>query len=496
MQVQRRTVLALGGAAALGAVAGGVGVASVLRNGGRPAPATVSAGPVTFDAWRQRRAAPYFVAHRGAGTVAPEHTLPSYLQALAWGAEAIEISVVRSADDQLFCLHDLTLDRTTNGTGPAARLTAAELDRVRVTVPRLGPRWVGAGAPPLPRLADVLATVGRRAVLCLEAKDDSAYPLMVALVEDLGLEDTVMIKLAGGSTERLQAARSAGYPVYAYLGNAKVATGSGIDKLTRLLDPQRDALVLPARDGTDLFPDAVIRRAVDTGVPVWVVPVHRRHEVEHFGRLGAQGFVTPDLGYLTAAVAPLLSDVWDEGAVSSGELTRDPYQDQYGLHWEDTGAIAVDVPDKPAFVTLGQFCPITAPSYRLTLEAAFDPLPEDTWQHLSIAFGHADDRYYEHRSGDSAGYHAQLRADGGMALYTHVEGERNGLPLTVSQSSRRFSRGLWSRLTLDVTPTVIRFTRDDGTFVEARDERFRGGYLHLGRSGQDGRVKVRNLRIT
>lgn len=497
MVVQRRTVLTIGGAAALGAAVGGLGVGAVVRNGGSLSPATTpAAAPVTFDTWRQRRAAPYFIGHRGAGDVAPEHTMPSYQQALNWGAEAIEISVVKSADDQIFCLHDLTLDRTTTGTGTVGDMTAVDVARFRVRVPRLGPRWIGANMPPLPLLADVLAVLGRRAVLCLEAKDDSAYDLMVALVEDAGLTDSVMIKLPGGSTGRLEVAKAAGFPVYAYLGNPKVATADGIDQLARRLDPKRDALVLPSRDENKLFPEALVRRAVNTGVPVWVVPVHRRYEVQHFGRLGVQGIVSPNLGYLTGVVAPLRADTWEDGAISPGELTRDPFSDRYGLHWDQLGAIGVDATDRPSFVTLGQFCPITAPSYRLDLDAAFDPMPDDTWQHLSIAFGHADDRYYEHRAAETDGYHAQLRADGQMALYAHVEGEPNGRPLTLTRSTTPFKRGLWSRLTLDVTPQIIRFTRDDGSYVEARDDRFRGGYIHLGRSGNTGRLEVRNLQIT
>ncbi len=494
--VQRRTVLAVGGAAVLGAAVGGLGVGAALRNGGSMSPATAPAsGPVTFDRWRQRRTAPYFIGHRGAADVAPEHTLPSYQQALNWGAEAIEISVVKSSDNQILCHHDLTLDRTTTGSGTVAETTAAELARLRVRVPRLGPRWVGANMPPLPLLADVLAVLGRRAVLCIEAKEDSAYDRMVAIIEEAGLTDSVMIKLPGGSTERLDIAKKAGLPVYAYLGNAEVATARGIDRLARRLDPQRDALVLPSRDEDKLFPTPLVRRAVDTGVPVWVVPVHRRYEVQHFSRLGVQGMVSPNLGYLTGAVAPLRADTWKEGAISPGELTRDPFSDRFGLHWEQQGAIGVDVADRPSFVTLGQFCPITAPSYRVDLEAAFDPMPTDTWQHLSIAFGHADDRYYEHRAAKTDGYHAQLRADGEMALYAHVEGEPNGRPLTTNRSTKPFKPGLWSRLTLDVTPQIIRFTRDDGNYVEARDDRFRGGYLHLGRSGTDGRLQVRNLQV-
>ena len=134
--------------------------------------------------------------------------------------------------------------------------------------------------------------------------------------------------------------------------------------------------------------------------------------------------ISPDLGYLTAVQPPLTSDTWTDGGISAGELTLDPYLDQYGLHWEEKGVIGLDVPDRPAFLTLGQFCPITAKSYRLIFDATFDPLPSDTWQHLSIAFGHADDRYYEHRSANSDGYHALVRADGRMAIYAHVHGDR------------------------------------------------------------------------
>ena len=116
---------------------------------------------------------------------------------------------MRSADDEVYCLHDLTLDRTTTATGPANEKSAEFLDEVRVSIPRLGPRWVGVNMPVLPRLTDVLRAIGGRAVLCLEAKDDDAYPLMTTIVEESGMKDTVMIKLpefghcpAGGGQER------------------------------------------------------------------------------------------------------------------------------------------------------------------------------------------------------------------------------------------------------------------------------------------------------
>lgn len=494
-RIERRTVLALGGSAALGAVVGGVGVGAVMQDRGLPVSRPSTVERVTFQSWRRSRKAPYYIAHRGAGQVAPEHTIPSYQTALDWGAQVIEISVVMSADKQLYCMHDLTLDRTTTLRGRANQQTSESLDRARVTVSRLGPRWVGTHMPSLPRLADVLAAVGGRAVLCIEAKDDSAYPIMVKAIEDAGLKDTVMIKV-DASSGRLNSAKKAHYPVFAYLGNPDVATATAIDRLAKRLDPERDALVLPARAGSELFSGDLIRRAVNTGVPVWVFAVHRRYEAKSFVRLGVEGIITPDLGYLSGSVAVRKVDNWASGGISAGEKTRDPYSDAYALQWEEEGVIGLDFPGRPAFVTLGQFSPIEAESYRLVFDAAFDPVPADNFQHLSVAFGHADDRYYEHRLGDADGFHALLRADGSMAIYAHVEGDPNGQLLTKSKSGTPLKNGLWSRLTLDVTPQLIRWSRDDGTAVETRDARFRGGYFHLGRSANEGMLKLRNMTVT
>jgi glycerophosphoryl diester phosphodiesterase len=54
------------------------------------------------------------VAHRGASAYAPEHTLAAYRLALAQGADFVEQDLQISKDSVLVCLHDLTLERTTN----------------------------------------------------------------------------------------------------------------------------------------------------------------------------------------------------------------------------------------------------------------------------------------------------------------------------------------------------------------------------------------------
>lgn len=70
------------------------------------------------------------IAHRGASAERPECTLAATKRAIEVGATATEVDVRTSKDGQLFVLHDATLDRTTNGTGPANELTLEELKQL------------------------------------------------------------------------------------------------------------------------------------------------------------------------------------------------------------------------------------------------------------------------------------------------------------------------------------------------------------------------------
>lgn len=54
------------------------------------------------------------VAHRGASAYAPEHTLEAYRLALEQGADYVEQDLQVTKDGVLVCLHDVTLERTTN----------------------------------------------------------------------------------------------------------------------------------------------------------------------------------------------------------------------------------------------------------------------------------------------------------------------------------------------------------------------------------------------
>jgi glycerophosphoryl diester phosphodiesterase len=73
---------------------------------------------------------PRWVAHRGAGKLAPENTLAAFRLGAAHGYRMFECDVKLSADDVPFLLHDATLERTTSGQGMADALTWTQLSRL------------------------------------------------------------------------------------------------------------------------------------------------------------------------------------------------------------------------------------------------------------------------------------------------------------------------------------------------------------------------------
>lgn len=70
------------------------------------------------------------IAHRGNSAFCPENTLVSFQRGLALGADALEFDIRVSRDGTAVVIHDPTLDRTTNGSGPVNALTLDELQRL------------------------------------------------------------------------------------------------------------------------------------------------------------------------------------------------------------------------------------------------------------------------------------------------------------------------------------------------------------------------------
>ncbi|MGN6830610.1 glycerophosphodiester phosphodiesterase [Paucibacter sp. M5-1] len=122
---------------------------------------------------------PFWIAHRGAGKLAPENTLAAFREGARHGYRAFECDVKLSADGIPFLLHDATLNRTTPERGVAGERGWAELSRIDAGA------WHSRAyaGEPLPSL-DALAryVIANRFALNIEIKPTPGQELLTGQV--------------------------------------------------------------------------------------------------------------------------------------------------------------------------------------------------------------------------------------------------------------------------------------------------------------------------
>ena len=139
------------------------------------------------------------IGHRGGGTLAPENTLAAFAKGFQVGADLFEFDIHLTSDGHAVVLHDDTLDRTTNGAGPVASMTLAQVQSLDAGS-WFGPQYAGERVP---TLAEALAfTAGRgRALLDVkvppnQALRDEVYAAILASGASL---DDIWVWPANGS---------------------------------------------------------------------------------------------------------------------------------------------------------------------------------------------------------------------------------------------------------------------------------------------------------
>ncbi|MFP5200890.1 MULTISPECIES: glycerophosphodiester phosphodiesterase [Bacillus] len=72
----------------------------------------------------------YIIAHRGSSSAAPENTFAAFDLAVQQGADYIELDVQLTMDQHVAVIHDVTVDRTTNGSGLVKSYTLDQLKKL------------------------------------------------------------------------------------------------------------------------------------------------------------------------------------------------------------------------------------------------------------------------------------------------------------------------------------------------------------------------------
>ncbi len=242
------------------------------------------------------------IAHRGASHEAPENTLAAVNLAWQQGADAVEVDVHRTADNEVIVIHDDSTKRTAGVRRPVAEQTLAELQALDAGSFR-GPQWKGEK---LPSFAEVLATLpaGRR--LFVEVKSGPAILAPMARVLDSGGKDPGQVVIIGFSLETMRQARQMlpGVPM-CLLGSIKARTGAGREQ-------QVDEWIFKARsigmNGLDLeagpaITAAVVKKVHQAGLKLYVWTVNHARLAVRLSAAGVDGITTNHPGRLRQQLA-------------------------------------------------------------------------------------------------------------------------------------------------------------------------------------------------
>jgi len=152
------------------------------------------------------RSKPYLMAHRGNRVRCPENTLAAFRQAFQDGADILETDLHLSTDGVFMCIHDATVDRTTNGHGAVKDKTLKELKLFGASY-----GFTGFEEERIPTLAETAAILPAGVGLALELKTDefleeTIAKRLVSELKQLGIFDRCI--LLSFSLPRLKAVQA------------------------------------------------------------------------------------------------------------------------------------------------------------------------------------------------------------------------------------------------------------------------------------------------
>ena len=109
-------------------------------------------------------------SHRGANHTHPENTLPAFREAIRVGAHQIELDIRLTDHGDLIVIHDATVDRTTDGTGPVREMTLDQIKQLDAGS-WMSRKFTGVRVP---TLDEALRIMPDNVWLNLDLKDDDA----------------------------------------------------------------------------------------------------------------------------------------------------------------------------------------------------------------------------------------------------------------------------------------------------------------------------------
>ena len=108
--------------------------------------------------WEQSAQHIYVAGHRGYPDKYPENTLPSFQGAIDAKVDMIELDIRMTADRELVVIHDMTVDRTTDGAGLVKEKTLREIKALDAGIKK-AEAFAGIGIPTFEEALDAMKDI-------------------------------------------------------------------------------------------------------------------------------------------------------------------------------------------------------------------------------------------------------------------------------------------------------------------------------------------------
>ncbi|WP_102264506.1 glycerophosphodiester phosphodiesterase [Mesobacillus jeotgali] len=254
-----------------------------------------------FASCQGRGAAPAFVftgdfvtiAHRGASGHAPEHTMSAYDLAVSSGADYIEIDLQMTKDGELIALHDLEVDRTTNGSGRASLMTLKEIKALDAG------SWFNKQNPQsaepsyedleIPTLEEIFQRYGTTVNYYIETKSTGMENKLINLLREysiIGSDSKVILQSFYSKSLKKIHRLAPGIPLiqlYRYKEQAKMTT-------RELRSLEKYAAGIGAN--FDMVDEEYIKKAHSHGLAVHLFTVNTDKAIQRAVEMGADGVFT------------------------------------------------------------------------------------------------------------------------------------------------------------------------------------------------------------
>lgn len=237
---------------------------------------------------------PRIIAHRGSSGRAPENTLHAMRLAVDEdGAGGLELDLQRSADGAVIVLHDESLDRTTDGSGPAESLDLATLRRLDAGHRFGDGEYRGRGLR-IPTLREVLeAFPSTWLSLDLKKGDPRTEATTIDLLREFGRQGNVVVSAESPVAAERLARRAPEFPRFADRDGVRSFYVRHRLRCFIGWSTPGESLQIPVRQGRfDLARPRLIRDAHHQGMRVIYWTVNDPDEARALFANGADGIMT------------------------------------------------------------------------------------------------------------------------------------------------------------------------------------------------------------